>query len=74
MIYRVKELLDERNVKSENFPLEELYKVGMENVKDNIEFYFDKTYTCESVIKELFVRGIIQYIETNRKKFPCLEK
>ncbi len=67
MIYKVKELLDERDVKSENFPLEELYKVGMENVKDNIEFYFDKTYTCESVIKELFVRGIIQYIETNRK-------
>lgn len=67
MIYKVKELLDERDVKSENFPLEELYKVGMENVKDNIEFYFDKTYTCESVIKELFVRGIIQYIETTRK-------
>ncbi len=67
MIYKVKELLDERDVKSENFPLEELYKVGMENVKDNIEFYFDKTYTCESVIKELFVRGIIQYIEKNRK-------
>jgi len=67
MIYKVKELLDERDVKSENFPLEELYKVGMENVKDNIEFYFDKTYTCESVIKELFVRGIIQYIETKRK-------
>jgi hypothetical protein len=67
MIYRIKELLDERNVRSENFPLEELYKVGMENVKDNIEFYFDKTYTCESVIKELFVRGIIQYIETTRK-------
>jgi hypothetical protein len=64
MIYRIKELLDERNVRSENFPLEELYKVGMENVKDNIEFYFDKTYTCESVIKELFVRGIIQHIET----------
>jgi hypothetical protein len=67
MIYKVKELLDEIDVKSENFPLEELYKVGMENVKDNIEFYFDKTYTCESVIKELFVRGIIQYIETTRK-------
>ena len=64
MIYRIKELLDERNVRSENFPLEELYKVGMENVKDNIEFYCDKTYTCESVIKELFVRGIIQHIET----------
>ena len=42
----------------------------MENVRDNIEFYFDKPYTCESVIKELFIRGIISYIEKN--KFPCL--
>ena len=74
MIYRVKELLDERNVKSENFPLHELYKVGMDNVKDNIEFYFDKTYTGESVIKELFIRGIITYIEKEKKQFPYLEK
>ena len=44
----------------------------MENVRNNIEFYSDKTYTCESVIKELFIRGIINYIERN--KFPCLEK
>jgi len=44
----------------------------MENVRDNIEFYFDKTFTCESVIKELFIRGIINYIE--KKNFPYLEK
>ena len=44
----------------------------MDNVRENIEFYFDKTYTCESVIKELFIRGIINYIQ--QKKFPCLQK
>jgi hypothetical protein len=73
MILKVKEILSERNLKSENFSTETLYKVGMDNVKKNIEFYFDKTYTCESVIKELFIRGVIDYIERNNN-FPYLEK
>ena len=68
----IKELLSERNIESKNFHVDTLYKVGMENVRDNIEFYFDKTYTCESVIKELFIRGVVSYIEKN--KFPYLEK
>jgi hypothetical protein len=68
----IKELLSERNIESKNFHVDTLYKVGMENVRDNIEFYFDKTYTCESVIKELFIRGVLSYIEKNN--FPCLEK
>jgi hypothetical protein len=72
MILKVKEILSERNVQIENFSTDVLYKVGMDNVKENIEFYFDKTYTCESVIKELFIRGVISYIEKN--KFPYLEK
>jgi hypothetical protein len=72
MFYSIKQLLNERKVETKNFPVETLYKVGMENVKQNIEFYFDKPYTCESVIKELFVRGIIDYINNN--KFPYLEK
>ena len=69
---KVKEILLERNIEIKNFPIDILYKVGMDNVKNNIEFYSDKTFTCESVIKELFIRGIINYIERN--KFPCLEK
>ena len=72
MKHKIKELLLERNVEIENFPIETLYKVGIDNVRENIEFYYDKTYTCESVIKELFIRGIIDYIE--RKNFPYLEK
>lgn len=72
MKHKIDELLQERRVDKKNFPIETLYKVGMDNVKDNIEFYFDKTYTCESVIKELFVRGIIDYLE--KKDFPYLEK
>lgn len=73
MIYKVKELLDERKVESKDFPIDILYKVGMDSVKSNIEFYFDKPYTCESVIKQLFIEGIIEYIES-KKDFPYLEK
>ena len=72
MMHRIKEILLEREVSIENLPLDTLYKVGMDNVRENIEFYFDKTYTCESVIKELFIRGIINYIQ--QSKFPCLQK
>ena len=71
-MYGIKELLIERNIEVNNFPLDILYKVGMKNVTDNIEFYFDKSYTCESVIKELFILGIIDYIEKN--KFAYLKK
>lgn len=71
MIHMINKILYERNVENKkNIPIELLYKVGMDNVKNNIEFYYDKTYTCESVIKELFIRGIINYIEN----FPYLEK
>lgn len=68
MIYKIKQILEEKKIKT-NFSIDELYKIGMDNVKDNIEFYFDKTYTCESVIQELFIRGIIKYIENNQ--FTC---
>jgi hypothetical protein len=63
MKHIISELLFERNVENKNFSLEVLYKIGMENVRNNIEFYYDKTFTCESVIKELFIRGIINHIE-----------
>ena len=48
---------------SKKFSSDELYKAGINNVKDNIEFYVDKTYTCESVIQELFIRGVKRYVK-----------
>lgn len=63
MKHIIKEVLLKRNIEMKNFPIDSLYNAGIENVKSNIEFYFDKTYTCESVIKELFIRGIIKFIE-----------
>ena len=68
MIYKIKEILLERNIDVKNFSSDILYKAGIENVKNNIEFYYDKTYTCESVIKELFIRGIIKFIENKPSK------
>lgn len=72
MKQKIQEFLRERNINSRNFSVEELYKAGIDNVRENIEFYYDKTYSCESVIKELFIRGIDNYIKN--KKFPYLEK
>jgi hypothetical protein len=72
MKHKIQELLVERHIEIGNFSIDTLYKVGIDNVRENIEFYYDKTYTCESVIKELFIRGIINYIE--KKNFPYLEK
>jgi hypothetical protein len=66
MKYRLFEFLRERNIDSRNISADDLYIAGMENVRDNIEFYFDKTYTCESVITELFIRGVIRHIETKK--------
>lgn len=73
MFYKVKEILDEKKIESKKYPIETLYEVGMESVKKNIEFYFDKPYTCESVIKQLFIEGVIEYIE-KEKSFPYLKK
>ncbi len=53
-------------IQSSRLPIDDLYLAGMINVKENIEFYVDKTYTCESVIQELFRKGVKNYIE--RKK------
>ncbi len=72
MKHKIQEFLRERNINIRNFSVEELYKAGIDNVRENIEFYYDKTYSCESVIKELFIRGIDNYIKN--KKFPYLEK
>ena len=68
----IKSLLIEKNIKCDNISDEVLYNAGMENVKNNIEFYHDKTFTCESVIKELFIRGIINFIKSGN--FPYLDK
>lgn len=45
---------------------DDLYQIGLKNIMDNLEYYHDKTYTCESVLKELFIRGIESHIEKRK--------
>jgi hypothetical protein len=66
MRYKLYEILRQRNIDNINIPWDDLYLAGMDNVKSEIEFYFDKKYTCESVIQELFIRGVIKYIEKKK--------
>ena len=53
-------LLNQYNFEKKNYNIDLLYKAGMENIMDNIEYYHDKPYTCQSVIKELFERGVMK--------------
>jgi hypothetical protein len=56
-------LLNQRNLDIKKFNIDLLYKAGITNIINNIEFYYDKPYTCESVFKELFNRGVIEEIK-----------
>jgi hypothetical protein len=62
----IKELLKQRNINTNDVPLDILYNVGMNNIKDNIEYYFDKKFSCDSVIPELFISGIVDYLKINK--------
>ena len=62
----IKELLKQRNINTNDVPLDILYNVGMNNIKDNIEYYFDEKFICDTVIPELFISGILEYLKTNK--------
>jgi hypothetical protein len=57
-------LLTQRNLEIKRYNLDVLYQAGMNNIIRNIEYYYDKPYTCQSVIQELFERGVVEKIET----------
>jgi hypothetical protein len=59
-------LLSERNIDTSKYDIDFLYRAGMLNISNNIEFYYDKPYTCESVIKELFIRGVVECIKNKK--------
>lgn len=56
-------LLNQRNLDIAKFNIEMLYQAGINKIIDNIEFYYDKPYSCESVFKELFDRGVMEAIK-----------
>lgn len=55
-------LLNQKNLDITKFNIDRLYQAGITNIVNNIEFYYDKPYTCESVLKELFNRGVMEEI------------
>jgi hypothetical protein len=56
-------LLSQRNLEIRRYNLDVLYQAGINNILKNIEYYYDKPYTCNSVLKELFERGVIEKIK-----------
>lgn len=56
-------LLIQKNLDITKYNVEKLYQAGLNKIIDNIEFYYDKPYSCESVFKELFDRGVMEEIK-----------
>ena len=63
MKQKVYNILREKNIDCKKFNLDILCEAGIKNIINNIEFYYDKPYSCESVLKELFTRGVIEQIK-----------
>lgn len=61
-------LLSQRDLEINKFNIDTLYQAGIHNIMVNIEYYYDKPYSCKSVIKELFERGVIDKIEKTQTK------
>jgi hypothetical protein len=60
-------LLVQRNLEIKRYNLDVLYQAGINNILKNIEFYYDKPYSCNSVLKELFERGVIEELKETQK-------
>ena len=61
-------LLVQRNLEASKYNIDLLYQAGINNIINNIEYYYDKPFTCQSVLKELFERGVIENIEKTQTK------
>jgi len=60
---KIYSILLQRNLDINKYNIDSLYLAGVKMIVDNIEFYYDKPYSCESVFKELFNRGILEEIK-----------
>lgn len=56
-------ILLQKNLQPNRYNMELLYQAGINNIVNNIEYYYDKPYTCNSVLSELFERGVLEKIK-----------
>lgn len=56
-------ILNQQNLEVRKYNIDVLYQAGINNILKYIEYYHDKPYSCQSVIKELFERGVIEKIK-----------
>ena len=63
MKQRLLNILRDENIDITKYNIDMLYNAGILNIINNLDFYYDKPYSCESVIKELFTRGVISQIK-----------
>ena len=63
----ISKILIENGFEPFNHDLDELYEAGKTNIFNHIEFYYDKEYSCKSVLKSLFVDGILEFIKNQGK-------
>jgi serine phosphatase RsbU (regulator of sigma subunit) len=69
----VPRILIENGIDPLDYDLQELYEMGRKNILNNIEFYYDKEYSCKSVLKTLFTDGILSFIQSKgRSKLEIL--
>lgn len=68
MKQKVYSILMEKNMDIDKYNIDMLCQAGINNIISNLEFYYDKPYSCESVLKELFSRGVIEQIKKTQSR------
>ena len=58
-------ILGQKGIDYSIYDMEDLYQAGLKMIINNIESYYDKPYSCQSVLHELFERGLMGFIEND---------
>jgi serine phosphatase RsbU (regulator of sigma subunit) len=64
---QISKILIENGLDPYDYDLQELYDAGKKNLVEHIELYYDKDFTCSSVINSLFTDGILYHIKRKGK-------
>jgi serine phosphatase RsbU (regulator of sigma subunit) len=73
----IPKILNQKSINPDNYDMEKLYKAGMDNIINSIDYYYDKPFPCSSVLPQLFETGILEYItveDINRKLKSVVEE